>query len=401
MTEKTQSDQTGNALFEEFIEQIKQALDHLYDFPYLQQHALARIYDSKSDLSARTSGRQLRQELIAAIESFKPKAGATFRAPEARVYNMLYLIYIENISIHEAALELGLSERQAYRDLKRGQELIAGAMWNNRLSKTPPQAEFTPQSEIDRIKLTFSSVDLREAYHRAQNAVRRLAEQHSVPIESVTESDTTLAFSTDPALAHQILVSVLSFTIQHTAPGTLEVSYSASGGAVTLKLRGQSSNTIDVHNLDSVVLALIQRLHWAITIQATEPDRFEISLRMTSGNARILVIDDNQGWAALLERYVEGLDCIIVPYQPTSDPLRDLEVQGLSAIVLDVMMPEIDGWQILQMLRAQATTAQLPIIVCTVFNDPQLAFSLGASAFLPKPTTQEQFLSTLKEVGIL
>src|SRR5689334_17356487 len=122
---------------------------------------------------------------------------------------------------------------------------------------------------------------------------------------------------------------------------------------------------------------------------------------MASGSAKILVIDDNEGWSTLLERFLEGFDCIVVAIQNNVESLRQIENLGASAIVLDVMMPEKDGWEILQTLRAQSATAHIPIIVCTVFNNPQLAYSLGATAFLPKPTNQEKFLAALNQVGVL
>src|SRR3954468_5952578 len=124
MTENVQDPQAGSQMYEEFVEQVKQALEHLYDFAYLQQHQLARFYDGKGDLSTRAAGRQLRQELIDTIESFQPNSDLHFRAADARIYNNLHLIYMENLTIQETADELGLSKRQAYRDLKRGQELI-------------------------------------------------------------------------------------------------------------------------------------------------------------------------------------------------------------------------------------------------------------------------------------
>src|SRR4030095_2585036 len=100
----------GDALFESFVEKIKQVLEHLYDFAFLQQHPLARIYDSEGDHSARSAGHKLRYELINAIESLKPNSDADFRAPNARLYNILHLYYVENLTIQEVAGELGLSD---------------------------------------------------------------------------------------------------------------------------------------------------------------------------------------------------------------------------------------------------------------------------------------------------
>jgi adenylate cyclase len=65
------------------------------------------------------------------------------------------------------------------------------------------------------------------------------------------------------------------------------------------------------------------------------------------------------------------------------------------------MMPGRDGWEMLQRLRAQPSTRDTPIMICTVFQDAQLAYSLGASAFVSKPANRETILGTLGDLGIL
>lgn len=401
MADTDQALQTGNELFEAFVEQVKQALEHLYDFAYLQQHTLARIYDGDSDLSAKTAGRQLRYELITAIESLKPQSDTHFRAPDARLYNVLHLYYVESLTIQEAAAELGLSERQAYRDLKRGQESVAAVLWDNRLPPSTPTPEFSLQSEIARLKLNFSMVDVGAIFQQAKNAVERLALQQSVGITVTTPAE-PLTLSTDPVLAHQVMVSMLSYTIQQAQPEVLSAAFEASQGAVILTLRyrmkeGAGSTAIT----DSAIAKLTQRLRWTIASTDLPEQIRQVRLRMTSSHATILVIDDNEGWIALLERFLEGNDCQVVAMQGNQDSVRRVQELNPSAIILDVMMPEKDGWELLQRLRTQPTTARIPIIVCTVFNDPQLAYSLGASAFLSKPTNMEKILEALKDLDII
>lgn len=65
-------------------------------------------------------------------------------------------------------------------------------------------------------------------------------------------------------------------------------------------------------------------------------------------------------------------------------------------IVLDIMMPRLDGWSVLHMLRHQPETARLPVLVCSVVDDPGLALSLGADAYATKPVSQGEFLSALQ-----
>jgi CheY-like chemotaxis protein len=65
------------------------------------------------------------------------------------------------------------------------------------------------------------------------------------------------------------------------------------------------------------------------------------------------------------------------------------------------MMPEMDGWELLQRLRTAPQTAATPVIICSVFNDPELAYSLGASLFLPKPVKRDEVLAALCQLDIV
>ena len=405
MTGNYQTPDAGDTLFEAFIEQVKQVLEHLYDFAYLQQHPLARVYDSESDLSTKTAGRQLRYELIKVIESLKPNSDAHFRAPDARLYNVLHLYYVESLTIQEAAIELGLSDRQAYRDLRRGQESVAALLWDHRLPPAPQpdlqKQEFSLESEVARLKLNFSPVDIGAIFQQATHAVDRLASQQSVDV-AFEAAATPLIISTDPALAHQIIVSLLSYAIQQMHEGVLSVSSESGDGVMTLKIRYRMKNEADPITLsDSAITKLAQRLQWKITYDDLPKQNRQIVLHMASGNATILVIDDNEGWIELVERFLEGYDCRVVALNGVQDILRKVQELSPNTIILDVMMPEQDGWELLQRLRTQPGTHNVPIIVCTVFDDAQLAYSLGASGFVLKPANQEKILEALKQLSII
>jgi CheY-like chemotaxis protein len=72
-----------------------------------------------------------------------------------------------------------------------------------------------------------------------------------------------------------------------------------------------------------------------------------------------------------------------------------------AAILLDVMMPAMDGWEVLQALQTNPQTGTVPVIICSVFNDPDLAYSLGADRFLAKPINRDDVLDALQSLGIL
>ena len=62
---------------------------------------------------------------------------------------------------------------------------------------------------------------------------------------------------------------------------------------------------------------------------------------------------------------------------------------------MDVMMPKVDGWELLLSLKAGVETRDIPIIICSVLNEPEMALALGAAAYIPKPVIQGDLLRAL------
>lgn len=388
-----------------FTDQIKQALEHLYDFPFLQRHPLAQELKATADHSAESPGQRLRRELIAAIETLNPGPGVPFRAPHARLYNLLHLHYVEGLTIQEAAHELGISLRQAYRDLRRGEESVAAVLWARRSplpSPEPRAVELSSiQAEISRLEPHLRPTDVRPILQRVQNAVERLALQRGVTFQAEIPPEPAVV-STDPTLAQQVLISLLSHVVQQAQAGTVDLALTVSQGeAVLLLCYTPERKTPGTPVINQVVAQLADRLGWTMR-ETNEPDgRRAITLRITTRGPTVLVIDDNEGLVELLDRYLTGHGCHVVPAASGREGLELAKTIQPDAIVLDVMMPEVDGWEILQTLRTRPQTASVPIIICSVFNDPELAYSLGASLFLPKPVRRDDVLAALRRLGVV
>ena len=134
-----------------------------------------------------------------------------------------------------------------------------------------------------------------------------------------------------------------------------------------------------------------------IEVLATSPElRAKLSFPVAQDHV-VLAVEDNADTLQLWGRYVEGSAFSLVALQ---DPARALSMARAlhpALIVLDVMMPDVDGWHLLRSLRDQPETASIPVIVCTVLPQEALARSQGASAFLRKPATRQTFLSVLEQ----
>jgi CheY-like chemotaxis protein len=121
---------------------------------------------------------------------------------------------------------------------------------------------------------------------------------------------------------------------------------------------------------------------------------FELQLPIAQRS--VLVVDDNVDVLDLFRAYLTTHEYQVVTAQTTDEAIRKAKQFHPYAITLDLMMPEQDGWELLQRLIADPETNAIPIIVCTVLKEKELAIALGAAAYLEKPVTQEALLSALQ-----
>jgi len=72
-----------------------------------------------------------------------------------------------------------------------------------------------------------------------------------------------------------------------------------------------------------------------------------------------------------------------------------------AAVVLDIKLPRLDGWQVLAELKAADDTAAIPVIIASVVDDQPRGLALGAAVQLLKPLRRDDFMDALRNVGAL
>jgi len=119
-----------------------------------------------------------------------------------------------------------------------------------------------------------------------------------------------------------------------------------------------------------------------------------------SGGTRVvLAVDDDPQVIRLYERYLEpqGYHVIGVT-DPTKAKERALQLKPF-AITLDIMMPGLDGWQVLTDLKTDADTRSIPVIVCSILEQQERGFSLGAADYVLKPILGDSLLNSLNRLN--
>jgi CheY-like chemotaxis protein/two-component sensor histidine kinase len=113
----------------------------------------------------------------------------------------------------------------------------------------------------------------------------------------------------------------------------------------------------------------------------------------------ILVIEDDADARILLSETLERAGYRVVTAEDGPAGLKMAREMLPTAITLDIMMPSVDGWRVLQAMKADTQTAAIPVIVCSIVDNRPLGYRLGASDYLVKPVKQQDLIQSLRNVG--
>jgi CheY-like chemotaxis protein len=399
-------------------EDVREGLERLYDNLALARAPLARQLPQVASLAGVQERAQvLRRLLLSSIELLQPARPEPFGSRAGRSHEVLALRYIEGMSITQVADELSLVERQVYRDLRRAYQELAQLL--NTLAPpdvaVPGSAEAAAnqagmdragaagaasplQEELSRLAASPKRLDARHALESASEAVLPLATRLGVSLQADLAADLP-AVVADEGVLRQMLIQVLSLAAQSAASGRVWLTARQESGDVVLgfgfrRAEGQPLGRED--RLASLArLAETQGMLWQARAMPDGTTTLSISLKAAQPRT-VLVIEDNEGAIELYRRYLARSDEWQVV--GAADPRVGLELAARlrpAVILLDIMMPRQDGWSVLQLLRSQAETAGIAVIICSVFSDPELASALGANAYLKKPVSQLELLAAL------
>ncbi|MBU6954809.1 response regulator [Hahella sp. HN01] len=112
--------------------------------------------------------------------------------------------------------------------------------------------------------------------------------------------------------------------------------------------------------------------------------------------ARLLLIDDDPTVHDILKHQLNKHGFLVSSAHSGAEGLTLAKQEEFDVIVLDIFMPGQDGWQVLQMLKSDAATAHIPVVMHTIESNAQKGYALGASDFLVKPINGARLLSILQ-----
>lgn len=397
---------------EQFLKHLRDALNHLYDPDRLRRSPLASIFDVADRFDTPSA---LQRILTEAIESLKPGVEEPPRSHSRQVYDLLMYRYVQQFSQQEVADQLGMSVRHLRREQRVALETLTYHLWEQYgLEKRLDEAaEATAQvAEPDSIAgddlawlkdvPSDSPTDLSQMIPAVLELAQPLAARHDVRLETKL-ADNVSNLAVHPIALRQILLNLLTVAIHRASGRQVTVLALPEGLDVEIWVRvhpGQRDTPPSAGvNDEGVSLDLACRLaemcRCTLALSA-EDETFGATLTLPAvEQLPVLAIDDNADTIQLMQRYTTGTRYRLLGTHDLEQALDLAEQFSPQIVVLDVMMPQLDGWEVLGRLRQHPLTSHTPIIVCTILPQEELALSLGASGFVRKPITRQSFLAAL------
>ncbi len=277
--------------------------------------------------------------------------------------------------------------------------------------------------ESGRIEFEFAELNLEEVLQNTVQSLKVTAEQKGLELR--TEIASGLRVRGDRDRLVQVFLNLLSNAIKYTPAGTVELKAYREDDTVVVAVRdtGIGLSESDLQKLFqkffrsenpyvrkasgtglglSITKAIVERHNGTITVtsQLGQGSTFTVRLPALARAERplVLVIEDELAIARLIATYIEKMGYRAVMAHSAREGFAQAVRLHPDLITLDVLMPDLDGFALIQQLKKHPSTAHIPVIFLSIVQDRQQGLRLGASAFLTKPIDERKFYETVRAI---
>ncbi|MEW5720293.1 MAG: response regulator [Chloroflexota bacterium] len=372
---------------------LQNALNRLYDPAYSPSVELRNVLGCNEAGAA-----AMQASILRAIQSLAPAPETPPSARSRRIYEVLACRYIQKLTQDETAERLGITPRHLRREQAQAIHVLAQRLWENfRAPTESPEWISQVRQEVNALErggIEHTS-DVGETIGRVVELVSAVASKRNVTL-AVRQIPLGLQVAIHPAELRQILVRTISELVRRMSAGQVELGVEQGAGGIAI--------TISAHAVagaqppeDDLVRELLSA-HGGAIASVTQDDRFECVIRLPrAASYKVLVVDDNPDLIHFYQRYAQGTRYQIVPLREGARVFEAIQTVAPDVIVLDVMLPDADGWELLSHLHNHPTARAIPVIVCSVVREEELALALGAKLYVPKPVRRQEFIQALDQ----
>jgi CheY-like chemotaxis protein len=402
---------------EELERELHEALARLYDPDYQPSGAFCAAIGC----DAQGSVLGVQTAILRAIESLKPPSNTPPTAHTRQVHDLLHNRFVLKLIQEETADRMHISRTSVHRAQRKAVHTLARVLWERsqaqgqatevrlqEMGVQPPSEEASDTQAVDwqsQVQRELASLqakapdtvsDVGGVIRSALEFVDPLTSERGVHIE-VRSLQPGLVATVHPVVLYQILISAVMRLARYISNGRIEVYARLEDGNVRITLTGAVTTEGGLGEADLVGdIPLSQDVSIETNLDGAQA--FVWIEASSVGKVTVLVVDDNEDMARFYRGATVGTRYHIVHITQGRGMLDALEAVAPDVIVLDVMLPDIDGWRLLMRLREDPASRSIPVIVCSVVREEGLALSLGAVRYLPKPVRPREFIQALDQV---
>ena len=425
--------------FEEFEEQLTYVLQRLYDpslhTPDVVNQLLGLVTQERLDV--------LQTAIIQTVEDLRPADYVPKTTRSWRMYSILYYRFVSNLPQEEVAERVYITARHLRREQTNAIHLLALKLWEKAHLPAPAEPdeaaereesvpEGAPASQLPESSLEAAA---REAAAREAGANEAganpekqlqadlLALQESAPgiisnviqvVKSVlglagripageklrvgaVEIPEELNAALHPSALRQVLWMILHHAINQLNSGEVSIRAGVAGKMAFIELTIAPTFPFDPQRTQTIN-EILDVQDGRLACQATAGGQV-FRIELLNVDRKVLVVEDNPDIVHLYQRYLVGTQYYLIHQASGQDLFARIARIEPNVIVLDIMLPDVDGWDLLTRLLEHPDTRMIPVIVSSVVSDPELAMALGASMSLSKPVQRLEFIRALDQVS--
>jgi CheY-like chemotaxis protein len=401
----------------EFSHAVKDALNHYHDPAYLENHPLIQYLLSESELKQVNRVQLLRAKIKDSIgilhnrQSSQPDQEPDPGDVQERSYLTLTYRYLRKMDMHRIEDSLGLSNRQVQRELKKGLDAVVSLLWNQQTAQAASNSQtelpegLAQSSELDMIKEELKTWQI---HHDPVNLAGLMQEALQLRQPSGAQPDISELLQKgqvnvyiDYVLSKQGLYKLVDLLRSKTTDLPFAIHVRKLNERF-IELSILSAGDLDIDKLQWDTACYFFTLQGLKVEESQQENRLSVRIvlpLMQQNNC--IVIDDVISVHRLIERMLGPYGIQVFGASNYAEALGLAQIIKPDFMLLDILMPEMDGWQMLKAFKTDPSTRPIPVIISSVMYEPELAQAVGAAAYIRKPINRLELLKTLKSVGLI
>ena len=302
---------------------------------------------------------------------------------------------------------------------------------------------------LDLSKIEAGKIEIIPAYISIENLIKLVTEN----VQSISDNKgisinleipkNLPRIQTDESRLHQVLINIVSNAIKFTDKGSVDIIVKNQQNNIIIEIKdtgigisenilphvfdefrqadGTSSRKYEGTGLGlAIARKMIEILGGSISAESELGigSTFSVSIPVSwhgrksidkptissnvvikKANNTILVVDDNPEVIADISNYLDQCGYNTISATNGMEAIKLANKYKPIAITLDIVMPEMDGWEVLQQLKSNNETTNIPVIVVSVSEDRDTGFALGAISYLNKPIDKNLLISEIRKIN--